>query len=174
VFDELFGLPAHPLMVHAPVVLVPFTVLVAIIYGFIPPARQRLGLLLILLALAGAGTAYGAVESGKRFVVRQGVTGPAVTEHQDFGEMLRNVAGLLALVVVVLVIVDRARHRRRRLQFADDGSPHTYARARSGGVLLGAVSLVLTLGLLAVAGGAGYYAARTGHTGAKMVWETTP
>jgi uncharacterized membrane protein len=174
VFDELFGLPAHPLMVHAPVVLIPFTVLVAVIYGLIPPVRQRLGLLLILLALAGAGTAYGAVESGKRFAIRQGGVTPVIAEHQDLGEMLRNVAGLLALVVAVLVIVDRARNRRRRLQFADDGSPHTYARARSGGLLLGAVSIVLTLGLLGVAGGAAYYVARTGHTGAKMVWEPTP
>jgi len=174
VFDELFGLPAHPLMVHAPVVLIPITVLIAVVYGLIPPARQRLGWLLILFALAGAGTAYAAVESGNRFAVRKGGISPIIAEHQDFGEMVRNLAGLLAVVAVVLVIVDRARHRRRRLQFADDGSPHTYARARSGGVLLGAVSIVLTLGLLGVAGGAGYYVVRSGHSGATMVWDTTP
>jgi len=171
VFDEIFGLPAHPLMVHAPVVLIPLTVLVAVVYGLIPPVRHRIGWLLVLLALAGAGTAYGAVESGERFAVKRGGITPAIAEHQDFGEMMRNLAALLALVVVVLVIVDRARHRRRRLQFADDGSPHTYARARSGGMLLSFVSLVLTLGLLAVVGGTGYYAVRAGHSGAKLVWE---
>lgn len=169
-FDELFGLPAHPLMVHAPVVLIPLTVLVAVVYGLLPPVRHRIGWLLVLLALAGAGTAYGASESGVRFAAKKGGITPVIAEHQDFGEMLRNLAALLALVAIVLVIVDRARHRRRRLQFADDDSPHTYARARSGGVLLSVVSLVLTLGLLAVAGGAGYYAVRTGHSGAEMVW----
>jgi uncharacterized membrane protein len=171
VFDEIMGLPAHPLMVHAPVVLIPLTLLVALVYSFVPPARARLGWLLVLLSLAGAGTAYVAAESGSRFAVKLGGATPAISEHEDFGQMLRNLAALLALVAVILVLVDRARHRRRRLQFADDGSPHTYARARSGGVLLVVVSVVLTLGLLAVAGGAGYYVYQTGHTGAKMVWE---
>jgi hypothetical protein len=174
VFDEIFGLPAHPLMVHAPVVLIPLTVGAAVVYGLLPPVRHRIGWLLVLLALAGAGTAYAAVESGKRFAVAQGGVTPVIAEHEDLGEMLRNLAALLALIAVVLVVVDRARHRRRRLQFADDGSPHTYARARSGGVLLGAVSIVLTLGLLGAAGTAGFYAVRSGHTGAKMVWDTTP
>ncbi len=173
-FDEIMGLPAHPLMVHAPVVLVPLTVLVAAFYGLIPPLRQRLGWLLVLFALAGAGTAYAAAESGVRFAATKGGITPEIAEHQDLGEMLRNVAALLALIVVVLVIVDRARHRRGTLQFADDGSPHTYARARSGGLLLGAVSLILTLGLFGAAGVAGFYAFRTGHTGATMVWDTTP
>jgi hypothetical protein len=172
VFDEIFGLPAHPLMVHAPVVLIPLTALVAVVYGLLPPLRPRLGWLLVLLALAAAGTAYGAAESGNRFAVASGGVTPQIAEHQELGEMLRNLAALLALVAVVLVIVDRTRHRRRRLQFADDGSPHTYARTRSGGLLLGAVSLVLTLGLLGAAGGAGFYAVRTGHSGAQMVWGT--
>lgn len=169
-FDEIMGLPAHPLMVHAPVVLIPLTVLVALVYSLVPPVRQRLGWILVLLALAGSGTSYAAAESGSRFAVKLGGATPAISEHEDFGQMLRNLAALLAVVAVVLVVVDRARHRRRRLQFADDGSPHTYARARSGGVLLVVVSLVLTLGLLAVAGGAGYYVYRTGESGAEMVW----
>ena len=169
-FDEIMGLPAHPLMVHAPVVLIPLTVLTALVYGLIPPVRQRLGWLLVLFSLAAAGTSYAAAESGSRFAVELGGATPAISEHEDFGQMLRNLAALLALVAVVLVVVDRARHRRRRLQFADDGSPHTYARARSGGVLLVVVSVVLTIGLLAVAGGAGYYVYLTGESGAEMVW----
>jgi hypothetical protein len=170
VFDEILGLPAHPLMVHAPVVLVPLTVLVALVYGVLPPARQRIGWALVLLALAGAGAAYAAVESGQRFAVARGGVTPDIAGHQELGEMLRNLALLLAVVAVVLVVVDRARHRRRRLQFAEDGSPHTYARTRSGGVLLGVVSVILTLGLLGVAGAAGYYAYEAGHSGAEMVW----
>lgn len=169
-FDELFGLPAHPLMVHAPVVLIPLTVLFALGYGLIPPLRAKLGWLLVVFSLAGAGTAYVTVESGLRFAEEQGGITPVIDEHRDFGEMLRNVALLLALVAVLLVTVDKARRRRRRLQFADDGSPHTYARRGSGGMVLGFVSVVLTLGLLAVAGAAGFYAIRSGHTGAEMVW----
>ena len=169
-FDEILGLPAHPLMVHAPVVLIPLTVLTAVVYGLVPPLRQRLGLLLVLFALAGAGTAYAATQSGARFAEKLGGVTPVIAEHRDFGDMLRNLALLLALVALLLVVVDRARHRRRRLQFADDGSPHTYATARSGGMLLGVVSVILTLGLLGVAGTAGYYVYQAGHSGAKMVW----
>ena len=161
-FDEILGLPAHPLMVHAPVVLIPLTVLTAVVYGLVPPLRQRLGWLLVLFALAGAGAAYAATQSGTRFAAKLGGITPVIDEHRDFGDM--------ALVALLLVVVDRARHRRRRLQFADDDSPHTYAKARSGGMLLGVVSVILTLGLLGVAGTAGYYVYQAGHSGAKMVW----
>jgi hypothetical protein len=172
VFDELFGLPAHPLMVHAPVVLVPLTALIAIGYALLPPLRRRVGWLLVLAGLAGAGTGFGAVESGKKLAERTGGTTPAILEHQGFGENLRNLAVLMAVVAVVLVVVDMARHGRSRPTVEEDEDGYHHARPRSGGLMLGAVSVVLSLGLLGAAGGAAYFAVRAGHTGATMVWGT--
>ena len=169
-FEELFGLPAHPLLVHAPVVLVPLTVLAAVAYSLVPPARRRIGWLLVLLSLAAAGAAFGATQSGEEFAASLGGVNPTIAQHQEYGETLRNFAILVAVVAVVLVVVDRARRKRSGLTFADDGSPHTYARARSGGMVLGAVSIVLTIGLLGLSGAAGYYVIRAGHSGAEMVW----
>jgi uncharacterized membrane protein len=172
VFDELFGLPAHPLLVHAPVVLIPLTVLAAFAYGLVPPLRRRIGWLLALFALSGAGSAYAAAESGEKLrdkllAADVGADMKAkIQQHEDFGGMLQNIAILLAVIAVVLVVVDFARGRRGG--GSGDGS-HS-GSPRSGGLLLGVVSLVLTLGLLGVAGTAGYYVVRTGHTGAQMEW----
>jgi uncharacterized membrane protein len=171
VFEELFGLPAHPLLVHAPVVLIPVTALMAVAYGLVPPLRRQLSWFLVLFALASAGSAYAASESGKAFATKLGGATPTIAAHQNLGETLRNVVFLLAAVAVVLVIVDRAR-RRRGLRFAPGASPHTYASSRSGGVVLSVVSVILTLGLLATSGTAAFYVVRTGHTGAEMVWGT--
>ncbi len=166
--EEIFGIPAHPLMVHAPVVLVPLTALVAFVYGLVPPLRRHVGWLLALLALASAGTAVGAVLSGEAFAAKLG-SSPAITRHQDLGETMRNAALLLAVVAVALVVVDWIRIRRGRAAAANDG-PGAAASPGSGRLLLVGVSVVLTLGLLGLAGVATAYAVRAGHTGAEMVW----
>ena len=63
------GLPAHPLFVHAAVVLVPSAALVLLAYAFWPPARERLGAaspVLALVALVSAKIAEGAGEALER------------------------------------------------------------------------------------------------------------
>lgn len=170
-FDEILGLPAHPLMVHAPVVLIPITVLLAVGYGLVPPLRPRLGWVLVLASLAGAGSAWAAAQAGETMAATL-QTSPALNEHGNFGELLWKYAGLLAVAAVALVVVDTSR--RNRAIYARDDDDYGYshrAASSSGGTMLTVVSLVLTLGLLGAAGVAGFYVARTGHTGAIMVWD---
>ena len=66
----LFGLPAHPLLVHIPIVLLPLVGIGAIAIAVSPKARRRFGT--VVLALAGvafigtvlaAGSGEGLVES---------------------------------------------------------------------------------------------------------------
>jgi uncharacterized membrane protein len=171
VFDTIFGLPAHPLMVHAPVVLIPLAVAAALVYALVPPLRQRVGWVLVLLSLAGAGGAFAAVESGQRFAL----TKPSSTQlntHGNFGLQVRDFAVLLAVVAVVLVGVDMSRRGRSTFRPSGDSDGYTYQRPRSGGVVMTVVSLVLSIGLLAVAGAAMFYVVRTGDSGARMVWST--
>lgn len=168
-FDELFGLPAHPLIVHAPVVLVPLVALVAVAYAVVPRLRRHLWWLLAPLALAAAGSAVFAVESGEALQARLGGPNPAITRHAGFGETLRNLALLLAVAAVALVIVDLSR--RRAAPPRADGPGAAVAPARtSGSVVLVAVSVVLTVAVLVLAVAAIVYIVRVGHSGSEMVW----
>jgi uncharacterized membrane protein len=169
VFDQILGLPAHPLMVHAPVVLIPLTVLIAVAYALVLPLRERLGWILVLLSLAGAGSAWAAAQAGERLASLQPASAQ-LQAHGELGDMLWKLAVVLAVVSVVLVLVDASRRNRSWGNDAEDEYGYAQPRRSSGGLVLGAVSLVLTLGLLSAAGAAGVYVARTGHSGAQMVW----
>jgi uncharacterized membrane protein len=151
-FEEIFGLPAHPLIVHMPVVLVPITALLALGYGLIPPLRRTLGWLLVLSSIAAAVGAVVAVESGEAFAKHLGGGPTGVEDHSEYGETVRNLALLLAVVAIVLVSLDAMRRGRARRAAAND--PARGSRRSSGGLLFGLMSLVLTLALLGLAGGA--------------------
>ena len=58
--ETLFGLPAHPLIVHATVVLVPLGALLVLLHAVWPAARRRLGVVTPLVALVGL------VQAGRR------------------------------------------------------------------------------------------------------------
>lgn len=49
--DTLFGLPTHPLIVHATVVIVPAAALTVTVAALWPPFRMRAGPLPLVLAL---------------------------------------------------------------------------------------------------------------------------
>lgn len=59
------GIPAHPLLVHAVVVLVPLAALAAIAAAAWPAARRRLGVATPVLASAGAVSAALAIQAGE-------------------------------------------------------------------------------------------------------------
>ena len=168
-FDTIFGMPAHPLMVHAPVVLIPLAALAAVVYALVPPLRQRVGWVLVLASLGGAVTAFAAVQSGQAFAAKL-QNSRQLDQHGNLGLNVRNIAILLAVVSLVIVGVDASRRGRATFAPSGDSDGYTYQRPRSGGMLMGVVSVVLSAGLLASAGVALYYVVRTGHTGALMVW----
>ncbi|SHN33221.1 DUF2231 domain-containing protein [Cryptosporangium aurantiacum] len=174
-FEKVFGLPAHPLVVHAAVVLIPIAVLAAFAYVLVPRLRSKVGWVLVLSALSGAGAAIVAAETGDRFAQYLGGS-PTINEHGGFGLDTRNMAVLLAVVAVVLVVVERARGTRRaqapvydqRDQWTNVGEPQ---RDSSGSTVLKVVSIVLSVALLGTAVGAAVSVVRAGDTGARMVWE---
>ena len=49
--ESVFGLPVHPLAVHATVVLVPLAALALLAHVLVPAARQRLGIVTPVLAV---------------------------------------------------------------------------------------------------------------------------
>lgn len=155
-FDEIFGLPAHALIVHAAVMLVPLAALVSIAYAVLPRFRRYLAWAVVALAVGAPAAVFAAKESGEALKARrfsgdlpETITG-RIAEHEQLGNPL--LLSTLGLGAVALLLV--------------------FVSARSGGRsgdgrTLGAVLSVVAVAVALVAG---FYAVRAGHTGAVAVW----
>lgn len=98
---ELNGVPLHPLVVHAVVVLGPLAALTGLAYAAVPKWRWLLRWPLVVLAVLTAAAAFLAALSGEDLLESRPELGPLVEEHEEHGELLRNVA--LAYVPVSLL-----------------------------------------------------------------------
>ncbi|MFF4777255.1 DUF2231 domain-containing protein [Microtetraspora fusca] len=145
-FDEMFGLPVHPLLVHAAVVLTPLLGLLSVGYAVLPRFRAKLDWLLVLAALGAPVAVFVAKESGESFERKlfEGHPSAAVNAHEAFANPLLLSTG--ALGVVALLLVFGARRW-----------------PKAAGTGLSAASVVLAVV-------AGYYVVRAGHSGATAVW----
>ncbi|GGK30467.1 hypothetical protein GCM10010124_24060 [Pilimelia terevasa] len=153
-FDEVLGIPAHPLMVHAAVVFGPLFCLAAIGYAVLPRFRAHLGWLVALLAVGSPVTALTAVLSGNAFLSRL-PAGPArdrMLDHQQFGVLSLWSSVLLALIVAGLLLL------HRRWAAAPQGGPPRWL-AHVG------TALVVVLAATSL-----YFFVRAGHSGAEAVW----
>jgi hypothetical protein len=95
---ELNGVPLHPLVVHAVVVLGPLAALTGLVYASVPRWRWLLRWPLVVLAVVVSVTALVAVAAGEDLLASRPELAPIVVDHQQDGELLRNVA--LGYVVV--------------------------------------------------------------------------
>ena len=98
---ELNGVPLHPLIVHAVVVLGPLAALTGLAYAFVPQWRWLLRWPLVVLAVVTAASAFLATQSGEALLESRPELAPIVEEHEERGEFLRNVALGYALVSLV-------------------------------------------------------------------------
>jgi uncharacterized membrane protein len=162
VFNEIMGVPTHPLLVHAAVVFVPLLCLLSVVYALVPAPRVRgavgwaAGLLSIGAPLAAWFATLSGTELEKRLVAQnfgQEILNQ-VKVHRDFGNRTWWFSMGLGGVTLLLILVSSARSRRSR------GLPAL-------------VSVIFALAILALAGITAYYVFKTGDTGAKAVWGTT-
>ncbi|PFG38595.1 putative membrane protein [Georgenia soli] len=145
-FDLIGGLPLHPLVVHAVVVLIPLAVLGAIATILVPRWRRYLPVVAVVATLAALALPV-ATQSGEALERRVGEPGV----HAALGGQLLWLGLALAAVLWVLVLVDRYRRRAGR---------------RGRGVAATAVAALTVV--LALATGVQVY--RVGDTGARAVW----
>jgi hypothetical protein len=163
VLEEFMGVPTHPLLVHAGVVLVPLLAVLTISYALIPFVRPHIRWALGLLALATPIAALLAKLSGDAFFARlrsrDRVTPeflPKLEAHRHFGTLTLYATIVLAILTLALVYFVAPRFAAAR---AADGAGST----RVLSLVLGALSLVAAAVSL-------YYVVRTGDSGAKAVW----
>ena len=139
------GIPLHPLVVHAVVVLVPLTALGAVLMAALPKFSRRFGPLVALGAFVSIGSAVLAKEAGEQLARVK----PVTADHLRLGDRAPLWVGLFGLVVIAFWFFDRGipanRQRPMWLRFA------------SIAVIL--LSVLATLFVLAA-----------GHSGAEAVW----
>jgi hypothetical protein len=166
VLETAFGIPAHPLLIHIPVILVPLLILSVIVFGFVPRLRNRLDWAVAGLGVVAPISCVLARQSGIAFFGRLEREKAVSTEdvskintHESFGTRTMIIAIVLGVVALALVAVHLQRTRAAASAGTSSGSGHTV------------VTLALSVVGLAVGIAAGYYVFKTGDTGAHIVWQ---
>lgn len=109
-FDTINGIPLHPLVVHAVVVLLPLSVVGTLAIVGRPAWRRPYGPLVVAAAVIATALCPVATASGEEFKQRVGVN-PAV--HQGRGEVLVWFGLALVVTTAALVWLDRRPADRR-------------------------------------------------------------
>ena len=169
-FDTVFGLPTHILVIHAVVVLGPLAGLVGIAYAARAAWRPALRWPLVALAAIAAVTGIVATESGEQLEHRVFASGASaavkelVEEHSEAGELARTV--LIVFFAVALAAAFWAlRPLVTRRDAGGDATGATAARPAHGAVaIIAAVALALS-GVAAVV-----TTTIAGHKGATASW----
>ncbi len=156
------GLPAHPLFVHVPVVLIPVSVLGGLACLIRPRWMARYGVLLCLCAIAGMSSIFLAMQAGGALRGELHLTGQAavlINEHS-------NAADILAFVFVAFTAVLILTFSSQRIS---QGMPTGLVLAdRALGSKAAYTGLRVVLVILAIV--AAYYVYHVGDLGAKAVW----
>ena len=152
---KIFGLPAHPLFVHGPIVLLPILAVVTIVAAVRPAVRRTLGvwlpsatfvLFVMILAAMNTGEALDrAIDLG------------TAVKHARLARTTRLLTFLLLLATGALWAVGRRVDRAP----VDQAAP-----SRRSPVLLGCAAAAVVLSALSTV-----WVVRTGHEGARIHWD---
>lgn len=96
---EINGLPAHALLVHLVVVLLPLTALAAVLASVWPAAQRKLTFLVPLGAVVGAVAVPITTRAGHDLAARFGPS-PLIENHERLGDMVLPWAVALAVTTV--------------------------------------------------------------------------
>jgi hypothetical protein len=152
--ETLFGLPAHPLVVHAAVVLVPLAALGTVAIALWGRAR-RLGWIVVAFGVAAFVFTLLAQGSGEDLEHKVDES-ELVEEHAELGDTMPWFALPIALTAAGVMVVDRRRSR------TDEAS--------RPGWMGPAVIVVSTAAVLASVVGT-VRVAQVGHSGARATWQ---
>jgi hypothetical protein len=171
---KISGLPAHVLLVHAVVVLVPLTCACLVATAWWPAARRRLGVVTPLLALACAGLVPVTTHAGQWLRDNLGVSNALILKHTRMGNgLLPWVAGVLVLAVVQWLWFRRVTSDYRSVSLigGQNGNPPSAVETRTEpAARIGVVTGVLGVLAIALAVGTVWQVYRIGDSGAHAVW----
>jgi uncharacterized membrane protein len=145
-FDTIAGIPLHPLVVHAVIVLLPLACLGAVLVAAKASWNRSYGWLVLACSFIAMGSAFVAKESGEKLASRVGWP----QDHIEWGEKIPIAAFGLFVLLAILWWFDRQQ--------------------RDGRTTLTKVVAVL---VVLVAAGNLALAVLAGHSGATAVWGGT-
>jgi len=153
--STFFGLPAHPLLVHVPIVLIPLAAITAFVSIH---KKYRREMLLVTAVMAVVGLAFlslaaGAGESLQHDLPRS----RAIHDHADAGEKSQGPTAVFAFAAVGAVLAGEAA--RRKFVFKGKSLPKWSASALLVLTVVGGVASAVAV-------------SQAGHSGAKSVWES--
>ena len=148
-----FGLPAHPLIIHVPVVFVPILGLVVLAVMFNFRWFERSGVVIAAFSVVSLAATLLAVGAGEAFREERErdfpalIGDPTLHDHADAGITVRLTMVLLTAVLVGLLFAKRLPNAARIV-------------LRVLAVLLALTAVVFVI--------------RTGHLGSKLAWADDP
>ncbi|MFC4016059.1 DUF2231 domain-containing protein [Nonomuraea purpurea] len=155
-----FGLPLHPLVVHAVVVCVPLAALGTILMAFWPAAARRFWPVVLFVATIALAAVPLSISSGETLKDKVGENA-LIEAHEEQGEQV------LPFVIVLWLAALGISLATRLMRHATPSTPErTAPRPRWH------ATMIILLAVLALVGGVGGTIAtvRAGHSGAQTVW----
>jgi glucan phosphoethanolaminetransferase (alkaline phosphatase superfamily) len=147
---EIFGIPLHPLVVHAAVIVVPLVAMGTLLIAFWPKARLRFGWLVAVFSLGGIGATVLARASGEELFESMGEeASPTLSSHMSWGNQAFWPAIVMAVALFAMMLTTRGRKSEERPSV-------WYWVSAVVAVLAAIVSLVMII--------------KVGHSGATAVW----
>jgi hypothetical protein len=153
--NEINGLPAHVLLVHIVVVMVPLAALLAVLSAVWPAARRRLGLLTPVAALVAVVFVPVTTNAGEWLQEHVDNT-ELVRRHAELGDGLLIWAALLFVFAAALWLIDAAPARGWSVPAS---------------LISRTTRIALSAALCAVAVVAVVQVYRIGDSGAKAAWQ---
>ncbi|SDI92505.1 hypothetical protein SAMN05444157_0828 [Frankineae bacterium MT45] len=164
---QVNGLPAHILLVHFVIVMVPLAALLTVLSAVWPAARRRLGVLTPLVALAALITVPVATHAGEWLKQRVHLT-PLILRHTSLGhELLPWAIGIFLVAAAQWAyfhwyVKDPAESRTDGV--AGEAAPRTNASAGTAvTIVFAALAVIASVGAVAEV-------YRIGESGSKAVW----
>ena len=151
---QVGGLPLHPLIVHAIVILVPLTAVAMILGTVWPAARRRLGLVTPLAALALVILVPLTVAAGQSLEAAIGPR-PGVLPHAALG-------GMLLPWVIAMLVASAAQWAWYRWGVPRATADHA-RRTSAITIAIGVVSIIAAFGAVVMV-------VLIGESGARAVW----
>ncbi|GAA3888197.1 hypothetical protein GCM10022243_61370 [Saccharothrix violaceirubra] len=168
---KISGIPAHPLLVHAVVVLLPLACLAAAAIAVRPVWRRRYAWPVLGLTLVGVAAVPVAQETGEQLYEGRfdRLGNPLIDHHASLGNDLLPFALGFGVAVVALLIAGRLADREHAAAEdgggKDDGGTTTVTRTWRR------IAVVIAVVVVASGAAAVVQTVRIGDSGSRAVWE---
>jgi hypothetical protein len=157
------GLPAHPLFVHVPVILIPVTIFAAIVCMVRTEWFSRYGIALAVVSIGAMSSVFLTMQAGAALRAALHLHGRAahlISEHAQAAHIL----AIVYVAFTAVLIITFASYRISGGMPTGLGILDSLLASR-------AIFTGLRVLLVVLAIGAGYMTFRTGDLGAKAVWQ---